>query len=92
MATLFNSYSFCDGIIASGKLCDYEHFLITVLFVKTKGMSVKKFALLLRSILYFSAVNILRFFKNGSRRTRINQNDIKFMFCMEICFSGLLYP
>ena len=50
IATPFNSYSFCDGIIASGELCDYEYFLITKLFVKTKEMSVKKYAFLLRTI------------------------------------------
>ena len=47
---IFDSYSFCDGIIASGKLCHYEYFLITKLFVKTKEMSVKKYAFLLRTI------------------------------------------
>ena len=37
MATPPNSYSFCDDIIASGKLCNYEYLLITV-FVETKEM------------------------------------------------------
>ena len=47
MANLFNGYSFLQllvlqrGIIASGKLCNHEYFLITVLFVKTKKMSEK---------------------------------------------------
>ena len=33
IAVPFNSYSFSNGIIASGKLCDCEYFLITALFI-----------------------------------------------------------
>ena len=43
MATPLNSYSFSDSIRASGRSCDYEYFLIPVLFVKGKEMVVKKF-------------------------------------------------
>ena len=60
----FNGYSFSKGIIAFGKLYDYKYFLITLLFVKTKEMSVKKFALLLRPIFVIFYRNILlRLFK-----------------------------
>ena len=37
--TPINNYSFYNGIIASGKLCDYEYFLITVLFVNAKDFA-----------------------------------------------------
>ena len=54
MATPFNCYSFSNGIIiASGKLWDHNFFfffLVTVLFVKTKELSVKKSAFLLHPI------------------------------------------
>ena len=50
MVTPFNNYSFCNGIIASGKLCDCEYFVITVFFVKTKEILAKKFAYLLRPV------------------------------------------
>ena len=36
MATLLNGYSFFNGKLASGKLCNYKCFLITALFVKAK--------------------------------------------------------
>ena len=36
MATPLKSYPFCNGVLASGKMCDYEKFLIAVLFVKNK--------------------------------------------------------
>ena len=44
---LLTATPFCNSIIASGKLCGYQYFLITVLFVKTKEMSVKKLTFLL---------------------------------------------
>ena len=53
MATALNGYSFCNGIIASGKLCDYEYFLITALFVKIKEISMKKILFLLSPICDF---------------------------------------
>ena len=43
MTTSSNSYFFCE--IESGKLHDNDDFQITVLFVQTKEMSVKKFAI-----------------------------------------------
>ena len=92
MATLFDSFSLCNGIIASGKLCDYEYFLITVLSVKTKEISVKKFAFYRVQFLRFLAENILEIFINRSTTARVDQKDIKFVFCMKIGFSGLLYP
>ena len=86
MATPFNSYSFCNGIIASAKLSDFEYFPITVyciLFVKAKEMPVKKLRFYCVQFLRFSAENILRLFKNRSGRARVDQNDIKFVFCNE---------
>ena len=50
MATTFNNYLSCNRILASGNLCDCEYFLIIVLLVKAKEMSVKKFEFLLRPI------------------------------------------
>ena len=56
MAPSFNSCSFCNDIIASTNIIkniiieDYKHFFLTLLFVKTKEMAVKKFAFLLRPI------------------------------------------
>ena len=90
VAALDNSYCFCHGIIVSGKLCDYEYLLINVLFVKTKEMSVKKLAFISSS--FFSAKNILRLFKNRSRRARVDQNDIKFVSCMKNWFLGFIIP
>ena len=60
MDTPFNSYSFCNGVIASGKLRDYEYFLITILFVKTKEISVKNSRFYCVQFLRFSAENLLR--------------------------------
>ena len=37
----FNSYCFCNGLMVSGKFCDYEYFLIIAF---SKKMSMKKFA------------------------------------------------
>ena len=71
MANLFNGYSFLQllvlqrGIIASGKLRNHEYFLITVLFVKTKKMSVKKSCFYFVQFMGFSAGNLLQLFKNG---------------------------
>ena len=83
MATPFNSYSFCDGIIASGKLRDCEFFPMTELFIKTK-MSVKIFECV--HFLRFSAESILWLLKNRSRRARVGQNDIN-VFLGEIFVS-----
>ena len=55
-------------------------------------MWVKKFAFLLRWILRFSAENILRLFKNRSGRGGVDQNDIKFVFCMKNWFLGFIIP
>ena len=57
------------------------------MFVKTKEMSLKN-VFLLCSILWFSAENIFQLFKNRSRRARVDQSDIKFVFCVKI-FGGL---
>ena len=84
MATCFNSYSFCNGIM-SGKLDNFEYFLITVLFVKTKEISGK--------ILVFIASNCWKYiaaFKSRSGRDRVDQNDIKYVFCMKNCFLGFI--
>ena len=43
-------YSFCNGIIASGKLCDCEEYILTTVFVKTREISLKKIGFLLHSI------------------------------------------
>ena len=45
-----NSYLFWNAVITSEKLWDYECSLITVFFIKTEEMSVKKNAFLLRPI------------------------------------------
>ena len=74
MVVPFICCSFCNGRIASRMLCDYEYFLITVLFVKTKKVLVKK---LLLPIFAIFSKNMLRLFKNRSRRARVDQNDIK---------------
>ena len=70
MATPLNSYSFSDSIRASGRSCDYEYFLIPVLFVKGKEMVVKKFTFFFYCVkfLLFSAGNLLWIFWNSSRR------------------------
>ena len=88
MTTPFISYSFCNGIKESEKLLDYEYFLITVLFVKTKKMPVKK----LRFYCVQFCRNILRLFKNRSSRTRGDQNDTKFVFWMKNWFLGFIIP
>ena len=41
-------------------------------------------------ILQFSAENILQLFKNRSRRDRIDENYIKFVFCMKNWFWGFI--
>ena len=67
---------------ASGKLCDYEYFLIPVLFVKTKEMSLKKFAFWLRPIFtIFYRKYIVAFI------ARVDQEDIKFVFCIKNWFT-----
>ena len=48
----FSSYSFCNNVIASAKLYDYEYFLITVLFVKAKEMLVRKIRVFVASNFY----------------------------------------
>ena len=52
MATPFNSYSFCNGIIASAKLPDFVYFPITILYIvcKSKRNASEKVAFLLRPI------------------------------------------
>ena len=57
------------------------------MFVKTKEMSLKN-VFLLCPILWFSTENIFQVFKNRLRRARVDQSDIKFVFCMKI-FGGL---
>ena len=86
MGTPFDSNSFCNGLIVSGKLWDYEYFLITVLFVKTKEMPVKKFAFLLRPITTKQNKNL-----NRSRRVWVDQNDMKFVLCPNNCFFQVYY-
>ena len=84
----FNSYSFCNDIIASGKSCDYDS-LPNALFVKTKEMSVKKFMFLLRAIFAISSRNHIAAFKNRSRRALVDQNAINFFFCMKYWLLGV---
>ena len=65
----------------------WEYFLVTVLFVKTKEMPVKKFALLLRpSSAIFWEKTCCSFLKIGLGELK-QMKMIIFMFC----FSGLLY-
>ena len=85
--------------MASGKLRDYKYFPINVLFVEKNEMSVKKFASLLRPTFaifcrYIANIysDILRLFKNRSRRARVDQNDIKFVLCMKNWFLGFIIP
>ena len=92
VGTSFNCYSFCNGIIASGELWNYKYFLITVFFVKTKEMLVKKFTFFSIQFLQFSPENKLWLFKNRSRRVWVDQNDVKFSFCMKNCFLEFIMP
>ena len=78
----------CDNCIFS----DNRYFLITVLFVKTTEMSVKNFAVLLCPPLWFSTEKLLQLSKNGSRRAQVDQNDIKFAFCLGNWSLGLIIP
>ena len=60
---------------------------LTVLFAKTKEMSMLIYSHFnCVQFLQFSAENMLRLFKNKSRRACVDQNDIKFVFCMKNCF------
>ena len=85
IATPFKSYSFCNGIRASRKLCECEYCLIAVLFVKAKEMSVKKFE-------FFLASKFCDFTqkKYRSRRAPVDQNDIKFVFWIINWFLGFI--
>ena len=49
-------------------MCDYEYFLITVLFLKTKEMSLKKFPFYCVNFSQFSLENLMRLLKNTSKR------------------------
>ena len=51
MATVFNSCLFCNDIMRLGSCVTTNVFLITVLFVKTNEMPLKKVEFLLRPIL-----------------------------------------
>ena len=98
MATLFdgfsfNNYAFCNGIIASGKLCDYEYFLKTVYCIDCKNkrnVSEKIHVFYCVQFLRFSSENILRLFKDRSRRAPVDQNDTKFVFYMKNWFWGFI--
>ena len=59
------------------EVCDSEYFLITELFVKTWEMSVKKVTFFLCPAFAIFCRNILGFFKNRSRRTRVDKHDLK---------------
>ena len=86
MATPFNSCFFRNGIMASEKLRDYEHFLITVLFAKAKEMAKKKLALL-RPLLRFSAENTLRLFKIKSSRSKLYKIYVLHEKYHNLCFA-----
>ena len=90
MATPSNSCSFYNNVIESGKLCDCKYFLTTMLFVKTKEMSVKNSLFYFVHFSRFSVENILRLFKNTASRARVDQDDIRFAFCMKNWFLGWL--
>ena len=72
----------------SGKLLDCEYFLITVLFVKTKEIPVKKITFFLGSRFFgFLAENLLR-----SRRARVDQNgEKKTVIFMKNLIFGVYY-
>ena len=55
-------------------------------------MPVKKFGFLLRPIFAIFCRKFIRLFKNRSRRARVDQNDIKFVFCMKNCFFRFIIP
>ena len=61
------------------------------MFEKTRKISVKKIAFLLHLI---SAVLIGKtycgFLKNKSRKVRVDQDDIKFAFCIKNWFFGFI--
>lgn len=82
---------FQRGIIASGKLRECKCFQVIVLFLKTRGMSVKKFAFVSHSIFSDFCGKPLRLFKNRSGRARIHQSDIKFVFCIKNWFLRVCY-
>ena len=82
MAAPFNSYSFCNGILASANLCDYEYFLLNETSVKKSLFCVQ--------FLQFSAKYILCLIKYRSRRARVDQNDIKFVFYMKNWILGFI--
>ena len=74
------------------QLRNYEYFLMTVLFIKKqKKCYWKDWRFYCIELLLFSAENLLRFFKNRSRRARVDQIDIKFVFCMKY-FCGVITP
>ena len=76
MSTPFKSYSICNGIIASGKLCDNKYFLITVLFVKTKEILMTKFELVL--------CRTFAIFRGKYIENRSNKNKLKIDLGLEL--------
>ena len=50
-------------------------------------MLLKKLAFLLRG---FSAENLLRLFKNRSKRAQTDENDTKFVLCIKNWFFGII--
>ena len=75
-------------------MCDYEYVLVTVWFVKTRNCQRKSLRFYCVQFLRISTENILRLFKNRSRRARAGENKIKFVFWMKNClleFIGVYY-
>ena len=74
------------------EVCDYKYHLVTVLFMKTKKMSLKKSTFLLHPIFVIFCRKLIVAFKNRSRRAQVDQNKMKFVFCMKIWLLGFIVP
>ena len=67
-------------------------FSVNCIVCKKKNITEKIQVFYRVQFLRFTAESILRSFKSRSRRARVDQNDMKFVFCMKNLFLGFAIP